>query len=105
VRIKGVYRYPYVFESGFVLTDIDGNGTIYGSFGNASIVLRSGEQWAAPASTEIVNRNGTDMYQKPYSYTASFNTTWTITNLGMLDKSNLTRYNNSNTDTGFSQLF
>ncbi len=105
VRIKGIYRYPYVFESGFVLSDIDRNGTIYGSYDNMSIVLRSGEQWTSPISTEIKSSSGTDMYQKPYSYTASFNTTWTITNLGILDKSNLTRYNNSNTDTGFSQLF
>jgi len=105
VRIKGSYRYPYAFESGFVLNDIDRNGTIYGSYDNASIVLRSGEQWTSPISTEIKSSSGTDMFQKPYSYTASFNTTWTITNLGILDKSNLARYNNSNTDTGFSGLF
>lgn len=105
VRIKGIYHCPYVFDSGFVLRDIDRNGTINGSYKNSSIVLRSGEQWTAPVSTEIKSGSGTDMFHKPFSYTASFNTTWTITNLGILDKSNLTLYNNSNTDTGFSQLF
>jgi hypothetical protein len=102
--IKGIYRYPYVFESGFVLNNIDGNGTLYGSYNNTSIVIRSGEQWTSPLSTEIKGGSGTDLSQKPYSYTASFNTTITIMNLGVLDKLNLTRYNNSNTDTGYSQL-
>jgi len=105
VMIKGIYSYPYVCDSGFVLRDIDRNGTIYGSYNNTSIVLRRGEQWTTPLYTDIKSNSGTDMFQKPFSYTASFNTTWTITNLGILDKSNLTRYNNNNTDIGFSQLF
>lgn len=100
VRIKGVYHLPYVFDSGFTLQDIDENGTIYGSYNNTSIVLLSGEQWMSPASIEVRGGSGTDLDQKPFSWTASFNTTWTIANLGIFDKSNLTRYNNSGTVTG-----
>jgi hypothetical protein len=105
MRIRGVYGLPYACESGFVLQNIDRNGTIYGSYDNTSIVLRIGEQWTSPVFTEIKSGNGTGMDQKPFSYTANFNTTWTITNLGIFDKANLTRYNNSITATGYKEVF
>jgi hypothetical protein len=88
-----------------VLQDIDRNGTIYGSYENKSIVLRSGEQWTSPVFSEIKSGSGTGMDRQPYSYRASFNTTWTIANLGVFDKSNLTKYNNSVTAAGYSEGF
>jgi hypothetical protein len=103
LRVRGVYSLPYVLDSGFVLRDVDGNGTIYGSYNDTSIVLRSGEQWMSPASIEVRGGSGKDLDQKPFSWTASFNTTWTIANLGALDKSNLTRYKNSALATGYSE--
>lgn len=105
IRIRGVYSFPYMLQSGFQLQSIDRNGTIYGSYNNASIVLRSGEQWVTPITSEIKSGHGTGFRGDPYSYTASFNTTWKITNLGMIDKSNLTRYNNSASAIGFSAGF
>ena len=102
MRIRGIYGYPCVFESGFVLQNIDANGTVYGSYDNASIVLRYRDTWTSPVSTEIESGGGMSLYQKPFSYTASFNTTWTIANLGVFDKSNLARYNNSPTGIGYS---
>lgn len=105
MRIRGVYSFPYRLESGFVLQSIDRNGTIYGSYNNTSIVLWCGEQWMSPAAIEIRSGNGTGFDQKPFAYMASFNTTWTITNLGVFDKANLTRYNNSVTATGFNQVY
>ncbi|HUL62354.1 MAG TPA: hypothetical protein VLT35_04765, partial [Methanocella sp.] len=59
LRVKGVYNFPYALQSGFVLRDIDRNGTIYGSYGNASIVLLSGELWETPTVNEIASGSGT----------------------------------------------
>lgn len=105
LRIRGVYNFPYVCESGFVFESIDGNGTIFGSYNNSSIALHGGERWISPVYTEIKSVNGTGMDKKPYSYTARFNTTWTITNLGTFDKANLTRSNNSKTAMGFDSVY
>jgi len=104
MRIRGVYNYPYICESSFELQDIDLNGTLYGSFENTSIVLRSGEQWTSPVVTEIKSGGGTGLDQNHFSYTARYNTTWTITNLGLFDKANLTRYNNTGTVNGYKNI-
>jgi hypothetical protein len=105
LRVRGVYGLPYVFESGFALREIDGNGTIYGTYNNTSIVLHAGEQWCTPLVTEIKSGRGTGLDQKPFGYTASYNTTWRISNLGVFDKANLTRYNNSAGATGFNEVY
>ena len=102
VRVRGIYGYPYVLESGIVISDIDSNGTIFGSYHNTTITLRSGEHWTTPALVDMKSSRNTGGNQS--SYTAAFNTTWTITNLGVVDKSRLTGYNNSLTDEGFSQV-
>ena len=103
LRVRGVYSLPSAFESGFVLQSIDANGTIHGSYGNRSIVLKVGEQWNFGHYLEMKSGNGTGLDGKPFAYTASFDTTWTITNLGAFDKSNLTRYNNSPTAMGYEE--
>jgi hypothetical protein len=101
IEVKGIYGFPYTFHAGFVLQSIDANGTIRGTYNNTSIVLRSGEQWVSPVLSVIKSSNGTGLDGKPFSYMARFDTTWTITNLGVHDKTNLTGYNNSATDTGY----
>jgi hypothetical protein len=105
VRIRGVYSMPYGFQSGFVLQDIDRNGTVYGSYNNASIVLHRGEQWTSPVFSEVRGGSGTGLDGQHFSYTASFNTTWTVTNLGMFKKSNLTRYKNNASAIGHTMVF
>jgi|AGTN01.2.fsa_nt_gi hypothetical protein len=105
LRVRGVYSLPYTFQSGFVLQDIDRNGTVYGSYDNVSIVLHEGEQWTSPTFNEVKSGGGTGMDQKPFSYVASFNTTWTITNIGMFEKSNLTRYENNASAIGHNMVY
>lgn len=94
--VSNIYSYPYTGESGFTIRNIDRNGTIYASYNDTSIILKPGGQWVSPISSEIRAANGTGMQNEPYSYTAFFNATWTVYNLGLVNKANLTgRYNSS----------
>lgn len=101
LKVAGIYGFPYACESGFKVEGITRNGTIYGSYNNTSIVLKPGEQWVSPVSSETRTTNGTRSWgnwspngmtydNTTYSYTATYNTSWTVSNLGLLDKSNLT---------------
>lgn len=105
LRINGVYDFPYTGESGFTVQNIDRNGIVYGSYENSSIILRPGDQWIAPLITETRSGNGTSFLNKPYNYTAMYNTTWTITNLGTINKANLTLYHNCQSAVGYSWGF
>lgn len=104
LQVIGVYAFPFTGKSGFTIENVARDGTVFGSYNNTSIVLKPGEQWVSPASTDIRSNNGTFM-DTAYAYTAMFNTTWTVKNLGVLDKSNLTKYRNSGSSIGFSMLF
>ncbi|WP_052309948.1 hypothetical protein [Methanocella arvoryzae] len=101
LRIKGVYHFPYTGESGFKLQRVDSDGTIYASYNNTSIVLKAGDKWVSPTYSEARTDSGMAFGETPYQYTAVYNTTWTVTNLGVFDKANLTKYHNNQSDTGF----
>lgn len=106
LKIMGVYSFPYTGESGFTIQDIAGDGTIHASYNKTPIVLKVGEQWVFPITSENKSRNGTGgVGNKPYSFTAMYSTTWTVRNLGIYDKANLTGYDNSESDSGFYQSF
>ena len=78
----GIYELPYKCESGPVITDVDGNGTIYLTWENQSITLKPGDKWRRESGPEIrvINISG-------YSpFTARFVTVTDITNLGVFDK-------------------
>jgi hypothetical protein len=105
LSIRGVYSLPYVCESGFVFESIDKNGTIFGNYNNTSIVLRKGEKWGSPVFSEIKSEKGMAQGQRPFSYTASYNTIWMITNMGVYDKANLTRSDNSKTAAGYNNSY
>jgi hypothetical protein len=105
LRVRGVYGFPYTFQSGFSIDSIDKNGTVFGSYNNTSIVLKVGDQWTTPAFTMTNRKTVTGPDQIPHSYLASFNTTWTISNLGTFDKANISRYNNSDTATGATVIY
>jgi hypothetical protein len=92
LSIRGVYSFPYAGESGFTIQKVARNGTVYGSYNSSPIVLMPGEQWVSPVAGETRSDSGTDLSDKPYSYTATYNTTWTVSNLGIVDKANLTRH-------------
>lgn len=100
MRVRGVYNFPYEFQSGFSIDSVDKNGTIFGSYSNTSIALKVGEQWTTPVSSITRTENNTGLDQKLYTYTARYNTTWTITNIGILDKAKIAPYSNRNSSTG-----
>lgn len=103
IRITGIYGFPHTSETGFTLENVDRNGTVYARYNNTSLVLKPGEQWTSPVTaTEIKSYNGTYM-DNFYAYTAEFNTTWTLSNLDILEKANLTRYVSSGSSSGFIQ--
>lgn len=105
IRITGIYGFPHTSEAGFTIENVDRNGTVYARYNNISIVLKPGEQWTSPVTaTEVRSYNGT-FIDKPYAYTAEFNTTWTLSNLGVIEKANLTRYVSSGTARGFSKEY
>jgi hypothetical protein len=105
LRIRGVYGFPYASDSGFVFESVDKNGTIFGSFNDTSIVLHSGEIWGSPAFSELKSENCTAQSGNPCWYIASYNTTWTIKNLGVYDRANLLKSNNSKTATGYGDSY
>ncbi|WP_148266584.1 hypothetical protein [Methanocella arvoryzae] len=102
--IKGVYNLPYAGESGFTIQNIARDGTIFANYGNASVTLKPGEEWVSPVTTEISKGNGS-FAGASYAYTTIINTTWTVTNLGVYDKANLTRYRNNQSDTGYYRSY
>ncbi|WP_424358382.1 hypothetical protein [Methanocella sp. MCL-LM] len=105
LRIKGLYHFPYTGESGFTLQKVDSDGTIYGSYNNTSIVLKTGDMWESPIYSETRTDSGMAFGDTPYQYTAIYNTTWTIINRGVHDKANLTRYHNNLSDTGYYMVY
>ena len=102
--IKGVYSFPYAGESGFTIRNITRDGTIFANYGNTSVTLKPGEEWVSPVTTEISKGNGS-FAGAPYAYTTIINTTWTVTNLGVYDKANLTRYRNNQSDIGYYRSY
>jgi hypothetical protein len=95
LTVMGVYGYPYAFENGPTILNIDRNGTVRMTYDNESIDLKTGDSWKTPViSTRSENYSGSyiegdingtsrDVY---YSYTVEWVTTWTIRNLGAYDK-------------------
>jgi len=94
LSVKGVYSFPYAGESGFIIESVDSDGTIYGRYNNTSIALKHGERWVSPVVSDIKSANGTAADDKPYSYMAQYDTTWTVFNLGAFDKASLAQHNN-----------
>jgi hypothetical protein len=53
----------------------------------------------------LKSENGTAQNGNPCWHIASYNTTWTITNLGIFYKANLTKSKSSGTAVGFNQWY
>lgn len=93
--VTGIYGYPYTFDNGPTILDVDRNGTIRMKYDNATIDLKIGDEWKSPAiATRTENNigsyvrgeiNGTYSVVNE-SYTIRWDTTWTIKNLGAYDK-------------------
>ncbi len=104
LQVSGVYAFPYTGGSGFTIESVASNGTVYASYHNTSILLKPGDKWTAPVTCEIRSASGAWM-GSPFTYVASFNTTWTVTNRGVFDKSNLTKYHNNQSNIGYYQSY
>ena len=91
LNVRGIYSYPYSCESGLVINDVDNNGTIYATYNNESVILKTGDVWTSPVFSIMENRTymGIDYnvsIKKEMYYKALLNTTWTVKNLGVYNK-------------------
>ena len=89
----GVYELPFTVEDGFTISKVAGNGTIYAAYNNESILLNPGDNWTSPIITGTgMGRYYTDYANNTfYSWPISYNTSFTITNMGIYNKSLLNR--------------
>lgn len=95
LKVRGIYGYPYIMESNFTILDVYDNGTVYASYDNQSIFLKVGNEWTSHTTSRIINvsymgyDSPTSTELKNLYYKAVVNTTWTVKNMGMYNKSNL----------------
>lgn len=87
-------QYPLSLLGGLTIHGIDKDGTINASYDNESVILKIGDRWQSPVQTRVVDRmfcideeSGKEYFQifEP----ARFNSTWTVENKGVFNKSNL----------------
>ena len=90
-----IYDLPYTLRSNLTILSIDKNGTINASYMNQSVILKPGDTWQSPVQTTIGNQsfrivvNG-DYFSDVYRpFVVRDNTSWTVENKGMFNKSNL----------------
>ena len=92
---QGIYELPFIPENGFNIVNISRNGTVYATYGNESICLKPGDNWTSPVTTGTMigvyhtddiplPSNGTVIY---FPWPVSYNMSYTITNMGMYNKS------------------
>jgi hypothetical protein len=87
LSVIGIYGYPYTFDNGPTILNVDKNGTVQMAYHNQSFNVTVGEEWTSPIiSTNVETYNGTTIVEGAYSYTVKFNTTWIISNLGLYEK-------------------
>ena len=90
-----IYDLPYTLRSNLTILSIDKNGTINASYMNQSVILKPGDTWQSPVQTTIGNQSfrivvGNDYFSDVYRpFVVRDNTSWTVENKGMFDKSNL----------------
>jgi len=92
VYYGAVYQYPCTLESNLTVFGVDENGIINASYGNQSVRLKIGDSWQSPVMTRIenkmfqVNAMNSGVY---LPFRVCYNSTWTVENKGMFEKSNL----------------
>lgn len=86
--------YPYTLESNLTILGIDRNGTINANYMNQSVILKVGDKWQSPVATRVENQslqivvNGNYFSGVYRPFVVQYNTSWTVENKGMFDKSN-----------------
>ena len=91
----GIDDLPYTLRSNLTILSIDKNGTINASYMNRSVILKIGDTWQSPVQTTIGNQSfrvvvNRDYFSEVYRpFVVRDNTSWTVENKGMFNKSNL----------------
>lgn len=87
LSVIGINNFPYQTDSGAIILNVDKNGTVFMTYNNTSINLSVSDTWTSPiVSTRLDTVNTTN-----YSYVARYNLSYEFTNLGIFEKSNLTK--------------
>lgn len=89
----GVYSFPYTIEGVFTILNVTKNGTIIAVSDNESIILKPGDTWKSP----VISGTTMGLYHTigipyptniiNYDWPISYNTAFTITNMGIYNKS------------------
>ena len=88
-----IYDLPYTLRSNLTILSIDKNGTINASYMNQTVILKVGDSWQSPIETSIGNQSfqivvGSNYFSGVFKqFVVEDNTSWTVENKGMFDKS------------------
>ncbi len=91
LNVSGIYGYPYTLQSGLTIMNIFKNGTINATFNNIPVVIMAGESWRCPTNTTFIAKKKLITLNPDRSFgdgifTLRYNSTYTVTNMGVYPK-------------------